>query len=172
MLVGYDIVPLQAPSATGTMLDILSYIATKSIFAAPIRRILLNDNKIVDVRELGAQITNIPPMFYPMKRVHKEQWPSEAVQAMHESDIEYVLTHGFGEQYNNEGQSRTIQEYAAFYRTPAEDDSHLPSTVLQRTLLQIREWEGQGFKIFSSLKEKDVMAQVILHLLLCMLVIE
>ncbi len=112
---GYDMIPLAAPAATSTMLDALSYILTKSIFGHSLRRMLLNDNRIALVRELSAQI-NLPPLFYPMKRLKKSQLVDAETEKAQQAELDAVLAHGFDEVVNTDGTSRTIQDYANYYK--------------------------------------------------------
>jgi hypothetical protein len=151
--VGYDIVPLQAPSATSLKLDVLSYILTRSIFGASIRRILLNDNKVANVREIASQI-DLPPMFYPMKRLNKQQIISPEAEEALQDEINNALLNGFDETVNTDGKHRTIQDYANFYAA-----GNLPSNVMKKTILTAKEWESQGFIMFSSLKEEEILLQ-------------
>ena len=48
---------------------------------------------------------------------------------------------------------RTISEYHSFYKT----QKALPSEVMSRTLETIKQWEGQGFRVFSSILPDEVL---------------
>ncbi len=48
-----------------------------------------------------------------------------------------------------------MADYAAFYRS----GKGTPTSVMRRTIATIKNWENQGFVIFSSLLEADVLAQ-------------
>ena len=52
----YDIKVLDAPAATGQLLQILSHVFTAPIIGPALTRILLNDNNVWHLRELSAQI--------------------------------------------------------------------------------------------------------------------
>ena len=65
----YDMQSVVAPAASGPLLTALTYLLTATPLGPPIRRFLLNDNKVEILRELAAQSNNTPPLYYPMRRV-------------------------------------------------------------------------------------------------------
>jgi hypothetical protein len=151
---GYDIAVLDAPVAQSTLLDVLSYILTRTRFGPAIRRHLLNNNRIADLRDLAAQIEQ-PPMSFPMRRVNAEHYDELTSPEAVEAAIKTVFQ-GFETNHLPELQDlfpRTISEYHSFYRS----QKALPSEVMNRTLQTIREWEAQGFRVFSSVLPEEVL---------------
>ena len=65
----YDMQSIVAPDASGLLLTVLTYLLTATPLGPPIRRFLLNDNKVEILRDLAAQAIDTPPMYYPMRRV-------------------------------------------------------------------------------------------------------
>lgn len=157
---GYDIVVLSAPVVKSTMLDALSYLATRTAASPVIRRFLLNNNNIANLRELSAQIEQ-PPMSYPMRRVDAQTYE----QLTSEEDVkeaERFLLEGFPEEHTSYLTSgsgspfypRTIAEYHATYKS----GRFLPSEVMLRSMETVKQWENKGFRIFSSILPDEVMA--------------
>ena len=52
----YDFKVLDAPSATGTTLRVIEWVFTRSPIRAPLKRFLLNNNNVVQLRELANQV--------------------------------------------------------------------------------------------------------------------
>lgn len=155
---GYDISVLAAPVATSTFLDVLSFLMTKTRVSPAIRRFMLNNNNIANLRELSAQI-DLPPMSFPMRRLGAEKYHQ---LTSHEDVLESErnVLHGFEVNYlpsfnriNEPFSPRTITEYHEFYRT----GKILPSEVMLRALDAVKRWEGEGFRIFSSILPDEVM---------------
>ena len=65
----YDMQSIVAPDASGPLLTALTYLLTATPLGPPVRRFLLNDNKVEILRELAAQAIDTPPLYYPMRRV-------------------------------------------------------------------------------------------------------
>ena len=167
----YDIVALDAPAASGLKLKILTYLMTKSRVGPAIRRYLLDNNRYHLLRDLASQI-HLSPMYYPMKRLDREQHAA-ASSPTSEEDLRRVLqtgfetpdTHTYG--INSQGGAAdataadsgaylpTVTDYAARYRS----GSVLPSVVVAESLRTARAWEQQGLRIFASLHDEDIMAQ-------------
>lgn len=53
---GYDIVIMDAPVATGTLLHVLAWVLTQPAIGPLLTRFLLNNNKVWHIRELAAQV--------------------------------------------------------------------------------------------------------------------
>ena len=174
----YNSKRIDAPTATSYLLDSLSYLLTRTIFGRSIRRILLDQNEIVNLRELGCQIT-IPPLNFPMKRLTTSQY-NEIKSKSSIDDANHFLLNGIpsllltnSSSDNNdnthipnqnqliidkENYPRTIHDYYNYYRS---NSSHLPSIIIKRTLQVIKDWEkNDGFKIFSCIQEDLVLKQV------------
>eukprot|EP01032_Pedospumella_encystans_P013916 gene13916-16003_t len=149
---GYDITVLEAPVAKSTLLDVLSFALTRTRFGPAIRRHLLNNNKIADLRDLASQI-ELPPMSFPMRRVNAQHYDeltsTEAVE-----QAQSIVKDGFESNYLSSQDlfPRTISEYHAFYQA----GKGLPSAVMARTLETIHAWEAQGFRVFSSILSEEV----------------
>ena len=151
---GYNIKMLQAPVVKGVLLQFFSALLTKTRFGPVLRRVLLNGNGIVFIRELASQIT-LPPLHFPIRRVGREELfavsPEEST-----SQLKAALQGGFGvELDNSNGQLlRSIPEYAEHYKA-----GNKPSTVIKHLLKTIREWEAEGFVIFATVLDGEVMKQ-------------
>lgn len=146
---GYDVEELVIPGATGKMLEVLSYVMTKSRVAPFIRRVMLNQNKIVNLRELASQIS-LPPMYFPMRRLT----PKEREQHPSETDIAQYVLNGVSDQADENWHLRSIKEYSQFYL-----QGHKPSEVLKKTMKTIKDWEYQDFRVFSYVDEEAVLRQ-------------
>jgi Asp-tRNA(Asn)/Glu-tRNA(Gln) amidotransferase A subunit family amidase len=70
------------------------------------------------------------------------------------SDLDAILK-SVGSHGTNDTPRRSTLDYASAYRSKRTS----PSRVMRRTLAQIKVWESQGLNIFSSVIEKDVLAQ-------------
>ena len=156
---GYDISILAAPAARSTMLDVLSYILSRTRFSPVIRRKLLNDNNIANLRELSAQIEHAP-MSFPMKRVDAQRY-GELTSQEEIDQATQTLLQGFQVNYlpafdrekNEPFYPRTITEYHAHYRS----GKFLPSEVVLRSMETVKQWENEGFRIFSSILPEEVL---------------
>lgn len=71
--VKYDIELLDAPVATGSKLQWLEWVLTRSPFGSSLLRMLLDKNKMYKMRDLAAQIP-LPPLHFPMRRLNAEQY--------------------------------------------------------------------------------------------------
>lgn len=155
---GYDMKPVTAPSADGVLLQVLTYIITRTPIGHAIRRKLLNDNDIHMVRELGAQV-EIPPLYFPMRRVGPDYFDDAPRADIHQIVENGVASSGnpLREDFRAQGgfAPRTIMEYAHAYKS----GTHKPSDVMKKALSAVHAWEKDGFNIFSSLKDEDVMQQ-------------
>lgn len=157
---GYDIRVLSAPTVHSTLLDAFSYLITRTRFGPLIRRLLLNDNRISDLRDLAAQIEHAP-MHYPMARVNAERYESLTSQEA-VAEAEHILVEGFGRNFlpqfdrpGNEGHyPRTITEYHEFYK----HGRGLPSQLMTKAIAAVKQWESEGFRVFSSILPEDVLA--------------
>jgi Asp-tRNA(Asn)/Glu-tRNA(Gln) amidotransferase A subunit family amidase len=156
----YNIKPATAPKLDGQLLKIFAYIATKTRFGPAIIRQLLNDNGIVNLRELASQIT-LPPLHYPMRRLSKSERVAykERIDPSGKS-LDEVLQSGISEGSLTLSSShplglRSIEDYAALYR----NKSILPSQIIGKTLATVKEWEKAGFRIFSEIHYEDVLSQ-------------
>jgi hypothetical protein len=70
----YTMSALKAPVVSGLALRVFSYIATQTPFGGAIRRLLLNDNGILQIRELAAQLpAGFVPLSFPMRRLNRTE---------------------------------------------------------------------------------------------------
>jgi hypothetical protein len=157
---GYDISILDAPIAKGSMLEVFSYLMTKTRMSPVIRRFLLNNNNIANLRELASQIEQ-PPMSFPMKRVNAERY-QELTSEADVAEAQRILLEGFDvnnlpahDRENKPFYPRTITEYHEFYKS----GKFLPSQVMLRSMEAVKRWEDQGFRIFSSILPEEVMRE-------------
>jgi hypothetical protein len=144
---GYDSKLISAPKTNSFILKLISeFLQTR--FAPAIIRLIVNDNGVVDLRELASQIQE-PPLHEPLRRL------SIAERAEYDSQIS-VLENDLN--VENEPSSAdilpTVHDYYSAYRTGI-----LPSEILKETLKTIRDWEKQGFRIFTEVIDEQVMAQ-------------
>jgi hypothetical protein len=157
----YDIELTKAPIATGFLLEIISYIFTKSKLGPTVVRSLLKDNKVVNIRELAAQI-ELPPMYFPMRRLTREEHSAYYKEAVSPSSLQAAVTAGLtldapasSDGLVQESQPlRTIEDYARYYKA-----GNKPSDLIKRTLATIYEWESKGYKIFSEVQPEVVLRQ-------------
>ena len=157
---GYTVEILDAPTATSTLLDVLSYVLTKSRFGPALRRHLLNTNNIALLRDMASQIDH-PPMSFPMRRVNAAQYEAlSSPEALVEAEGAFLngFATNFLPAHDRENPAadpypRTIMEYHAFYK----EGKILPSQVMQKALDAVKSWEAKGFRIFSSILPEEVM---------------
>jgi len=158
----YDVKVLDAPIATATTLDVMSWILTKSPFGPALRRYLVNKNQISELRDLAAQIKT-QPLTFPMKRVNAEEYASLSPPEAVEEAKSLLLTGFWTSLVTAESTSgiannfpRTIGEYHTYYR---QGGDNLPSALMRKALATVKEWEGKDFRIFSSIREEEVLAE-------------
>lgn len=153
---GYDMKAVTAPVADGALLKIITYVLTRTPFGPALRRKLLNDNDVAMIRELGAQVTT-PPLYFPMKRIgsNLEDEPIVDQHTVLQSGVP-AATNGLKEAVRSDGDfvPRSVMEYAQAYRAGVK-----PSDVMKSTLKATHAWEKEGFHIFSSLIDDDVLQQ-------------
>lgn len=143
---GYDMEKIRAPVAKSSFLSWFSYLVADTRFGPSIRRFLLADNHISNLRELSAQI-KLPPLHFPMRRIADPH----ADYSMAE-DFDEIVEYGMR---NYKSFSRnSIFHYASAYR-----NGEKPSDVLNRTIEQVLRWKEEGFRIFSSFLPDDIMIQ-------------
>ena len=150
---GYDIIPLVSPVLKGTPLEIFANLFSVSKLGPFIKRFLLNQNKIHMLRELSAQV-EVPPLHFPLYRMNKqEREEQQRLAASPDGDITKALENGIGAA--DKTVLPSVNEYAHWYRTLEAK----PSDVMKRAIAAVRSWEKEGFVIFSSLIEEDILNQ-------------
>jgi Asp-tRNA(Asn)/Glu-tRNA(Gln) amidotransferase A subunit family amidase len=170
----YSMAGLVAPALSGTMLRIFSRKSGRVSFLSspllpsellrylpPLRRKLLNDNHMEQIRELAAQI-DLPPMYYPLYRPETEEIEesyrlANASQTLSSRDVgKYSLPPIAGTSVGN-AKYHSVLDFAAVYR----NQSQKPSEVVRRSIKAVRQFKAAGLTIFSSLIESDVIQQAI-----------
>jgi Asp-tRNA(Asn)/Glu-tRNA(Gln) amidotransferase A subunit family amidase len=149
----YDIVAIEAPIASGFLLDAMSFLFSKSLVGPSIRRTILNTNGALYLRELASQI-KLPGMTYPFQRPTKiQQFDSDSLSRLVDPfhNISSIIEDNFEEKYFI---PRSVLDYASNYKKGV-----LPSEIMKNTLTTVKQWESTGFNIFSSIIEDDVMKQ-------------
>jgi Asp-tRNA(Asn)/Glu-tRNA(Gln) amidotransferase A subunit family amidase len=152
---GYDVVPLEAPVLSGKVLDIFSNVFSISRLGPLIKRVMINQNNVAMLRSLASQV-ELAPMYYPMHRMHKaEREAHEAIAATPEASLANALETGLQVDRKDKVVAPSVVHYAEMYRS----GKARPSEVMQKAMAAAREWEKQGFIIFTSLIESDVLEQ-------------
>jgi hypothetical protein len=146
----YDMKALSAPVVKSQLLQIFAWLLTRTRLGPLLRRVLLNGNGIVNVREMAA-LVDLPPMYYPVRRVSKallyafDEQSAQQLSSLLNSTVDSV---------SMEGHSRSVSDYAKFYA-----QGNKPSDVMKALLKTIKEWEGQDFRVFASVIDQDVLEQ-------------
>lgn len=145
----YNIVELSAPALSGPSLTLFAYIAARSPLSHFILRKLLNNNGIVNVRNLAAKMPHLAPTHHPAHRV------SDAQMRLFEGESEAsrrTLHAGIS------APPRTKPYYSTmdYHRTYASGRS-TPTAVMERVLAGCEALKH--LVIFSSLLPDDVRRQ-------------
>lgn len=117
----------------------------------------MNQNELEVLRELSAQC-RLPPMDYPLRRVDEAEWVQAASDASwYGSSGTSVAAVGFDiAPLQDKGVGyTTIMEYHAAYK----EGKTTPYIVMRLTVGKAEEWEKEGFHIFSSYNETDILRQ-------------
>jgi hypothetical protein len=78
----YDIVPVDAPAASGAVLQALSQLFTAPSFGPLLARGLLNQNSVWKLRELARQVPeHVVQRFAPLKRLSEPEFAAHQLQA-------------------------------------------------------------------------------------------
>jgi Asp-tRNA(Asn)/Glu-tRNA(Gln) amidotransferase A subunit family amidase len=170
----YSMSGLVAPALSGTMLRIFSrkllalsfdlfFISLTDLlrYLPPLRRKLLNDNHMEQIRELAAQI-NIPPMYYPLYRPNTDEIEesyrlANASQSLLSRDADKYSFPAIAGAAAGSAKYHSVLDFARVYR----NQSQKPSEVIRRSIKAVRQFKGAGLTIFSSLIEADVIQQAI-----------
>jgi hypothetical protein len=155
----YDNKVINAPKSNGLLLKLVSdFLQTR--FAPAVVRLLINDNGASNLRELACQIT-IPSLHYPLRRLNSREREMYQQEITEDGSIKNVLRVGYTEADHGEVKSqghhvlRSVMDYARRYR----EGKDLPTQVLSRTIKQIRQWEKEGYRIFTEVQEEEVKNQ-------------
>ena len=130
----YDMQSVVAPAASGPLLTALTYLLTATPLGPPIRRFLLNDNKVEILRELAAQSNNTPPLYYPMRRVGAAVHEAHAAAASSpDGSLSVALRDGFAPP-STAGDVAAAVPRPRKRKKPAEHEEEEPYEVLARKM--------------------------------------
>jgi Asp-tRNA(Asn)/Glu-tRNA(Gln) amidotransferase A subunit family amidase len=155
---GYDIRPLESPVATGWKLQFLSYLLAESPIGGILRRALLNKNEFFRLRELSAQITSMPPLHHPVKRLTAEErslleGKQDGSLYDHFAKILLDTENEDGTSFQMDHPRRSVRYYHEQYKNGVK-----PSTVIANTLAVIEDWkEDHKLNIFAKILPQEVM---------------
>lgn len=154
---GYNLIDVVAPSSTGPMLKVLSYVATRSVLSPWILRHLLNKNGAPLVREFAAEFChNLHPAAFPINRPTQTQ--TQLAQEWTKANPN-ILHNGFDlhpeqQQQQQQQRLRTVTDYHRLYLS----QQATPSQVMERWLQGSRHLSH--LRIFASnINENDIQAQ-------------
>lgn len=151
----YNIKALSAPAMSGHALAFTSYLLSQSIFGAVLRRKLLNDNHVEELRDVGSQIP-LPPTHFPLHRVGDDDWNTAYIHAQANNGVVTAsLTNNILLNASTSKTYYSIIDYAKAYAT----GKLTPLQVVNETLQVIKQWERDGFGVFSHYIEEDVLNQ-------------
>ena len=153
---GYDLRVLDAPVAGGRLLQVVSWVLSRSPLGPLILRALLNSNKIRMLRELGHQAEDLghPLVFHPIRRLSASEHLRHAQHAR-ERPLEDVLRKGLGPPFRGHGQPYwSVDDFAAAYRSGRLTPS---GVVVERVLPGVARLEP--LKIWAEVIAADVVAQ-------------
>ena len=152
----YNINILTAPVATGGLLQFLGNVLGRSFIGASLRRILLNDNGVVNLRELATKL-RMEPLHFPMRVVSKEAWDASDALAKNDGTSFDNLVHtGLKNHPNHDVRWRSVMDYHEAFKSGILK----PSDVMNNTLNAVGKWDKEhSFYMFSSLKPDEVMKQ-------------
>ncbi|CAK9103901.1 Fatty acid amide hydrolase (AtFAAH) (N-acylethanolamine amidohydrolase) [Durusdinium trenchii] len=147
----YDLVDAKAPAVDGTLLKIFSWLTTKTPFGVVILKVLLNDNGFHHVRSLAAQLPDVAPMYYPMRRLPSTEYAKHEDAA---KSIPSILANGLGQHEFKGEKYFGIDDYHELYKSGGST----PSQAMKKVLAAIEQAEKE-LRMFSSLLPDDVMEQ-------------
>jgi len=150
----YDLVTVDAPVLSGWPLEIFAKIATRSPLSPLIMRFLINDHKLHLVRDFAAQIPEMPPLYYPMKRLTSEA--KAQLEAELSSELERnALQAGLGPTSEASAAGYfTIQDYFEAY-----SGKRMTPTDAMEAVIRGAERLDEKLRIFSSFHKEDVLDQ-------------
>lgn len=153
----YDMVPIQSPSASSTLLKVLTYVLTRSPLGPTIRRVLLKDNKIYLLRDLASQI-KLPPLHFPMRRLSKEE-RTEVEKNDCAADDELCIRDVVAAA-GNDSADHNLKSILDYHQAFLEGRT-TPSKAAQKILATLHQWETENMNIFSSVIDDDVIRQAV-----------
>lgn len=153
---GYNINVISAPAADGLLLNVLANLLNGNLVGHSIRRMLLNDNGISKLRDLGAQV-KLEPLHFPVHRVSPAKWNAAAkLSTAIDTSFAPYISKGIKNHPNHDSRYRSVSDYhEAFLSKKIK-----PSDVARKTLRTIETWDKEhNFKIFSSILPEEVLAE-------------
>ncbi|KAL3907512.1 MAG: hypothetical protein SGILL_008844, partial [Bacillariaceae sp.] len=159
----YNIVDIQAPAASGKMLQFLSYLVAKSPLSPWILRGMLDKNKVYQIRELVHGYPNIfanlPPKHFPVHKASREQiqwgkvWNNKYRKSTLKPGSSYELSRVKGGIDPAPGY-RTIRDYYSVYGRKQAT----PSEVMKR-LIDGVENHVAHLNMFAAILPDDILKQ-------------
>lgn len=173
----YNIVDLKSPAVAGPLLNVFSYIVSRSFLSPFIIRHLLDTNGVHLIRELVVrECAKLPPTFYPNHKVHvtseirtlgllHKQFLKTGIDInIDKSTIDTIssnknnttATHTSTSIRTGKSASyRTIMDYHNLYKT----GKTLPSQVMEEFIIGAEKMEH--LHIFSSFRPEDIRKQAV-----------
>lgn len=159
VLLYFRLKAVDAPVATGFMLDLIATAMTKTRFGPFLRRLVVNDIGVHKLRDLASQI-DLPPLHFPMHRLSAKDWNRHHdMSNIDKSSVKNALTRGVTSHVKTTRQ-RTSMEYHRAYLSGQTK----PSKVMKKLLDTISQWETddkEKFKVFSSVLPDEVMKKAL-----------
>lgn len=134
----YSMDKISAPIVKGYALQVVSWVATRSVLGPPFLRYLLNKNGVKKVRELADQMTGLPTLHAPLYRMtprersEHDKIVGEAIDEQTDlsSLVPYVKDLELLERLSEESSSSTILNLHLAYK----NDVTTPTKVIQKVL--------------------------------------
>ena len=160
---GYDIQPIDSPTATGWKLQVLSWLLAQGPIGGILRRNLLNKNEFYRLREISAQIPNLPVLHHPIRRLsteeRKEREGDQKRGELYESFASRLAknaksTDDVETAFQLKFPRRSIRHYHEQYK----NNGVKPSDVILNTLSVIEDWEEtMKLNIFAKILPSEVV---------------
>lgn len=139
---------VKAPTATGTFLRVQSWLLTESPISPFLRRVLVNNNNIVNLRQLAIQ-TDLPPLHFPIARLNAKDYQEHAEATPTAATL---LANGLPSSPET-SDSKVMAMHRAFL-----SGSTTPEEVAKRLIKAVEKLQPK-YKMFSSFLPEDVMEQ-------------
>lgn len=157
----YDVSKGKAPIVSGWALRALTLITTATPFGPAVRRFLINDNAVLDIRELAAQMPpGVVPLSFPVRRLNrKEREAHDATVADAKAagtDLDSIIPF-IKEPSVQKAASLSNSDVLAMHARFVMGSS-TPTQVAEHTLERIKELQPV-YKIFTAEPLRDEMLQ-------------
>lgn len=163
---GYDIVIMDAPVATGTLLHVLAWVLTQPAIGPLLTRFLLNNNKVWHIRELAAQVPQtvvfkpLPAYSVDAETMKRHQAAARQEQtAVDDATDEKAIRIGMPSVYAPIRGGRPRYWGAAHYREAYETKATTPTSVADALLVGRARLEAQLGTIFTEIHPDLVREQ-------------